>query len=188
MSEFLNKTQLAKEMGVSIPTINSWLRRGMPYVKKGSQDNESWQFDADECGAWYEDYKKIYQGEVVHNIFKILTSLTAYELFSFLTELAGEPKIVNFIAEKNKLKKSQMEQIYFDLYHLLTHYFLNEWVKDNLADKSCQEQLGFSFDELFRLSHPNAKVSNDNKVYSHELRVPEVIERIHKKLKAEVKK
>ena len=47
----LNKAGLAKEFDVSMTTIDSWIRRGMPYVSKG-RNGRSWQFDLDECREW----------------------------------------------------------------------------------------------------------------------------------------
>jgi hypothetical protein len=188
MSEYLNKTQLSKEMGVSIPTVNSWLRRGLPFIKEGSQDNEEWEFDLETCQTWYRNYKKINSGENIHNIFKVFSSLITHEFFSYITEHLGEADVLDFIGKKNKLSKAQMEKVFFDVYHMLGHYF-DKWQKDNMTDHICAKELGFSVDELFNVFCPKLKISGEScNNYSHKLRIPSLIEKMHKNFKTEVKK
>ena len=116
----MNKQELSKELGISLTSVGNLLRRGMPFHEKGSTTKE-WKFNADECKLWYEDYKKTYQGETIHNIFKILTTLTVYEFFSYITEQLGESPVLDFIGKKNKLSKVQMEKVFFDVYHMAAH-------------------------------------------------------------------
>ncbi len=181
----MNKQELSKELGISLTSVGNLLRRGMPFLEKGSTTKE-WKFNADECKSWYEDYKKTYsgKGETIPNIFKILTTFTVFEFFSYITEQIGESPVLDFIGKKNKLSKVQMEKVFFDVYHIAAHC-LNEWQKDNLIDKACEKQLSFSLDGLFKMVLPNAKVSGGSCNNRHELRIPEIIVKMHKKLNKE---
>ena len=60
----LNRAELAKAFGVSLTTVDAWVRRGCPYVSRGSNGRE-WQFDPlavahwrlgnqDEARKWYD--------------------------------------------------------------------------------------------------------------------------------------
>lgn len=46
-----NKAQLATFFDVSVNTINAWVRRGCPVLKRGGP-GEAWEFDALEVAEW----------------------------------------------------------------------------------------------------------------------------------------
>lgn len=50
----LTKADLAKCLGVSLPTVTSWVRKGCPYVEKGSKARP-WIFNTASVIAWRED-------------------------------------------------------------------------------------------------------------------------------------
>ena len=50
----VNKSALAETFGVSLPTVNAWVRRGCPVVQKGSKSRQ-WLFNTAEVAAWRED-------------------------------------------------------------------------------------------------------------------------------------
>lgn len=52
--KLVNKFQLAALFDKSIPTIDSWIRRGMPFVQKGDKSTE-WQFDTSLVAKWREE-------------------------------------------------------------------------------------------------------------------------------------
>lgn len=52
--KLVNKFQLAAFFDKSIPTIDSWIRRGMPFVQKGDKSTE-WQFDTSLVAKWREE-------------------------------------------------------------------------------------------------------------------------------------
>lgn len=49
----MTRTGLAEVFGVSMPTVDSWVRAGCPVVKRGSRGVE-WQFDTAEVIKWRE--------------------------------------------------------------------------------------------------------------------------------------
>ena len=51
-----NKKQVATFFYVTINTVNAWIRRGCPVVKKGNQ-GEQWQFDVLAVALWKFDVK-----------------------------------------------------------------------------------------------------------------------------------
>ena len=53
--QFVNKARLAVLVGKSLTTIDSWIRRGMPYEKKGDKSCE-WQFKTSDVLDWREEY------------------------------------------------------------------------------------------------------------------------------------
>ncbi|MDX8513543.1 terminase small subunit [Mesorhizobium captivum] len=47
----LNKGEVAQFFGVSLPTVDAWLRDGMPWVSEGT-NGRAWEFRASEVWAW----------------------------------------------------------------------------------------------------------------------------------------
>lgn len=47
----LNRAELAEFLGVSLPSIDSRVRRGMPYISKGGR-GKTWVFSSADCVEW----------------------------------------------------------------------------------------------------------------------------------------
>jgi len=52
--QILNRTQLSDVFGVSMPTIDDWVRKGCPVVSRGGRGRE-WQFNSAEVRGWRDD-------------------------------------------------------------------------------------------------------------------------------------
>lgn len=52
--QIATKQELADIFGVSLPTIEAWVRSGCPYVEKGGM-GKSWKFDTAAVSAWQKD-------------------------------------------------------------------------------------------------------------------------------------
>lgn len=50
----LTLAEIADFFGVSIPTVNAWIRSGCPYVSKGSK-GVAWSLDSAAVAAWLKD-------------------------------------------------------------------------------------------------------------------------------------
>lgn len=50
----VNRTQLAEVFGVSMPTVDGWVRAGCPVLQRGSRGVE-WAFDTAAVAKWRED-------------------------------------------------------------------------------------------------------------------------------------
>lgn len=52
----VNLERLVDILGVSLPTLRTLIKRGMPYLKEGSK-GVPWAFDRAECISWYIGYR-----------------------------------------------------------------------------------------------------------------------------------
>lgn len=68
----VNRQELADILGVSLPTITSKVKRGMPFLQKGQRGKE-WQFDTVEVFAWEKD-------QAVNNLLGDVEDVTEEEL------------------------------------------------------------------------------------------------------------
>jgi len=50
-----NRKEIADIMGVSLPTIDSWIKRGCPFVTRGGKGKE-WLFNITSVIKWREGY------------------------------------------------------------------------------------------------------------------------------------
>lgn len=57
MAVHLNRAEVARHLGVSLPTIDRWVKDGMPVVTRGSRGVE-WVFDLPEVIRWKLDQAK----------------------------------------------------------------------------------------------------------------------------------
>lgn len=48
------KAAVAEAFNVSLPTVDSWVRRGCPYLKQGS-NGEAWAFSLPDVVAWHSE-------------------------------------------------------------------------------------------------------------------------------------
>lgn len=55
MAAPINRKQLAELRGVSLPTIDSWVRRGCPVVTRGGP-GKAWAFNPGEVAAWCDRF------------------------------------------------------------------------------------------------------------------------------------
>lgn len=53
----LNKTECAEFMGVSLPTVEAWIRAGMPVIEEGT-NGKAWRIQASEVWAWREAQRR----------------------------------------------------------------------------------------------------------------------------------
>ena len=50
----VNRTQLADVFGVSLPTVDAWVRAGCPYDQKGAGKGRQWVFDTADVAGWLQ--------------------------------------------------------------------------------------------------------------------------------------
>lgn len=56
MSFEVNRTDIARILGVSMPTVSDWVSRGMPVVTRGAR-GVPWVFDVPACVRWRLDWE-----------------------------------------------------------------------------------------------------------------------------------
>lgn len=52
----VNRREIARLLGVSMPTVSDWVDRGLPVVNRGSR-GIPWAFDVAACFAWRLEYE-----------------------------------------------------------------------------------------------------------------------------------
>lgn len=52
--QIATKQEIADIFGVSLPTVEAWVRSGCPYVEKGGM-GKSWKFDTSAVAAWQKE-------------------------------------------------------------------------------------------------------------------------------------
>lgn len=52
--EVLNRTEMARHLGVAMPTLDEWVRRGCPVVERGGRGRQ-WKFNSAEVRAWRDE-------------------------------------------------------------------------------------------------------------------------------------
>jgi len=50
----VNRAELSSTFGVSLPTIDAWVRNGCPFDQKGMGKGKPWIFDTADVAAWRE--------------------------------------------------------------------------------------------------------------------------------------
>lgn len=50
----VNRSELAEVFGVSLPTITSWVRKGCPFINRGSKA-KPWEFNTRDVSEWLRD-------------------------------------------------------------------------------------------------------------------------------------
>ena len=95
----VNRTELSNLLGCSLPTINSKVSSGMPYVQKGGRGKE-WIFDTSEVIDWEKNH-------AVSNAVGDLSKVDADEMK--LRKLAAETTIVEIEAAKQKGEVAPVE-------------------------------------------------------------------------------
>lgn len=50
----VNRAELASVFGVSLPTIDAWVRAGCPFDERGAGKGKAWVFDTADVAAWRE--------------------------------------------------------------------------------------------------------------------------------------
>lgn len=50
----VNRTELAATFGVSLPTVDQWVRDGCPFDQRGAGKGKPWVFDTADVAAWRE--------------------------------------------------------------------------------------------------------------------------------------
>lgn len=97
----MNRSALAREMQVSLPTIDAWTRRGCPFSKKG----RSIIFDLDKVKAWLlrnqDDYRQKAGKEDMGSPMNALVNM-------------GCLHFALWLAKKLKKDKNLMKELFFE--------------------------------------------------------------------------
>ena len=63
-SDICSLNEMARQFGVSEPTIRNYVAKGMPYVTKADRTKgQPWEFSLSECLEWFEDQQAAKQSQ-----------------------------------------------------------------------------------------------------------------------------
>lgn len=153
--KFLNKSELAQEMGVSFTTIGNWVRRGCPSAQLGDEKTE-WQFDLEAVRVWYLNYhnSKSPNGQNPCNLFREIQRIMLNEFFT--SQGLWIENTITFLAEKNNLSIGAIEKIFFDMYMFEFAHF-REWLERDRINSIFTEAAGRDIDDVWSAIFPGAK-------------------------------
>lgn len=83
----LNRSDLAAHIGVSLPTVDRWIKDGMPVVRRGGRGIE-WEFDLADVIRWRVDVAKEAAGGDATDLAEIEKRTAAAKMLKAELELA----------------------------------------------------------------------------------------------------
>jgi len=97
----VNRNELAALLGVSLPTINAKIKKGMPYVTRGARGKE-WTFETADVLAWEKD-------QAIANTIGDTQTVDRDELLK--RKLAAETALAEIEAAKKKGEVADLSEI-----------------------------------------------------------------------------
>lgn len=101
-SNIYSRVGLAGKLRVSLPTVDSWLRAGCPYKKKGGRGRE-WELDLADVVDWREERARQIAAGEKDDKDEIIRKTLAVELETKSFDLAEKKKLVAPIEEMSRV-------------------------------------------------------------------------------------
>ncbi len=106
----LNRAGLAQHMDVSLPTIDRWVKDGMPVVQRGSRGIE-WSFDLADVISWYARRQVDAAGGAVDDLAEIEKRTARAKMERAELEVAQARGLVAPIDEFQRVQSAMMAVI-----------------------------------------------------------------------------
>lgn len=106
----LNRSGLAEHMGISLPTVDRWVKDGMPVVTRGARGVE-WVFDLSDVIRWHVDRKVEAASGEVNDLQEIEKRTAKAKMESAELDLAKKRGEVAPIAEFERAQAGLMAAI-----------------------------------------------------------------------------
>ncbi|UOV84349.1 terminase small subunit [Klebsiella pneumoniae] len=106
----LNRSGLAEHMGVSLPTVDRWVKEGMPVVQRGARGVE-WSFDLADVIRWWGDRKAAAAAGEVDDLSEIEKRTAKAKMEQVELALAEAKALVAPISEFERAQASMMAAI-----------------------------------------------------------------------------
>lgn len=103
----LNRSGLAEHMAVSLPTIDRWVKDGMPVVTRGARGVE-WSFDLADVIQWYAQRKAEAAGGAVDDLAEIEKRTARAKMEQAELALAQARSQVAPLSEFQRVQSSMM--------------------------------------------------------------------------------
>lgn len=89
----VNRAELAEILGISLPTVNAWVKQKMPYVRKGGMGAD-WQFDTAAVIQWRADQAADAAGGALDGIDEIARQTALVQLEHARLKFARDAALV----------------------------------------------------------------------------------------------
>jgi phage terminase Nu1 subunit (DNA packaging protein) len=106
----LNRSGLAEHMGVSLPTVDRWVKDGMPVVQRGARGVE-WSFDLADVIRWYAQRQAEAAGGAVDDLAEIEKRTARAKMEQAELALAKEKGVVAPVREFERVQAAMMAAI-----------------------------------------------------------------------------
>lgn len=158
MSNTANRAQLAKEFGISLPTVDDWVRRGCPVVSKGGSGREC-KFSISNVRAWRarETARRHYSPEQLQimresglehlNIIRRRVE-DAAKHFLWYSFSIGSDLMVEHFTETGKMSELDAKKTVAAFYVHWAHIY-EKWLNEDAYNRDLKDQYGKGLDDEF---------------------------------------
>jgi phage terminase Nu1 subunit (DNA packaging protein) len=106
----LNRAGLAEHMGISLPTVDRWVKEGMPVMQRGARGVE-WAFDLADVIRWWGDRKAEAAAGKIDDVQEIEKRTARAKMETAELALAKERGLVAPIREFERAQAAAFAQI-----------------------------------------------------------------------------
>lgn len=106
----VNREQLSQAMGISLPTVNTWVRDGCPVKRRGTK-GVSWEFVLSDVVAWWGNRQREAAGGAVDDIKEIDKRTARAKMETAELALAKERGLVAPVREFERVQSAVFAQI-----------------------------------------------------------------------------
>jgi terminase small subunit / prophage DNA-packing protein len=155
--KILNKADLASLHGVSLPTIDSWIRKGCPFTQRGSKGKE-WQFDSAAIVEWLltkavedatGDISKVSYVEAKRRKVAAQAALAEYELAERRKELISVEDVIDQISKEYSNCRSRLFNIPSNIAPILVTLKTEAEIRDRIRAEISEALSELTSDNAF---------------------------------------
>lgn len=178
----VNKAELASAQGVSLPTVDAWIRKGCPFKSKGGPGQE-WEFDLNDVEEWRDLQVSLRAGNdstplpagCCGNALRDLIQM-ATESFFFSLENELEYGYKKMYLEMAGVKDPEKALRLFAACFFTMASFLQDWIEKDVFSESLKEKTGETLDGWWNLiCHESFRVSKRTKSNPLKIEIPVTI-------------
>ena len=158
MSETINRAELARELGVSLPTIDDWVRRGCPVVSKGEKGRPA-KFSLSEVRAWRmkDVARRSYNREELrilrdsgqehlnHLRLRVEDSVRHFLWYSFT--IASRVLLRDLVEDRGMSEVEAKKMIC--LFYIYWSHIYEKWLTEDAYNQALKESSGQDLDDEF---------------------------------------
>ena len=158
MSNIANRAQLAKEFGISLPTVDDWVRRGCPVVSKGGQGREC-KFSIRDVRAWRardialryygpEELDIMRESGIEHlNVIRRRVEDSARHFLWYSFSIGSDLMVEHFV-ETGQMSALDAKKTLAAFYVYWAHIY-EKWLTEDAYNHDLKDQYGEDLDDEF---------------------------------------